>query len=97
MIGSGRLPQPLRGERRLRGSRRRREVLAGVAGVAGELDRRGVHQGLHRRRLGAGLSQEHWEERGLGEGSVVRAGGGHEMTAHCIEEYLGVGFLNIFT
>lgn len=94
MIGSGRLPPLLRGERRLRGNHLRREVLAGVAGVAGEPDRRGVCQGLHRRRLGpgAGLSQD--RERGLGEESGVRVGGGRE---HCIEGYLGAGFLNIFT
>lgn len=65
-------------------------MLVGVPGVAGEPDPRGVRQELHRRRLGlgAGLSQEHQGERGLGEGLGVRVGGGREMAIHCIEEYL---------
>lgn len=97
--GSGRLPPPLRGEKQLRGNRRRREVLAGAPGVREELDRRGVGRRLRRRWLclepGVGLIQE--GGRGLGEESGVRAGGGPEMAEHCIEEYLVVGFLNIFT
>lgn len=91
--GSGRLPLPLRGEKQLRGNRRRREVLAGAPGVREELDRRGVGRRLRRRWLclepGVGLIQE--GGRGLGEESGVRAGGGPEMAEHCIEEYLVVG------
>lgn len=95
--GSGRLPLPLRGEKQLRGNRRRRE--AGAPGVREELDRRGVGRRLRRHwlclELGVGLIQEGGQ--GLGGESGVCAGGGPEMAEHCIEEYLVVGFLNIFT
>lgn len=79
-IGSGRLPLLLRGEKQLRGNRRRREVLAGASGVREELGRRGAGQRLRRRWLcpgpGVGLIQE--GGRGLGEELGMHVGGGPE-------------------